>query len=191
MTSNSRHQATIEQHTDHRGRLAPADGHCCGHHQLHLGRAGCAGGDRRWWHNTQAAYTVSPAQYGEVLAQRKDSTSHCYHFDGLGSTTELTDVNEAETDSFRYKAFGEALSTSGATQPPFQYVGKLGYYRHPDTEIGLDYVRARWYRSRIGRFISPDPLLTLGSPYPYATNNPGEVVDVSGMQPFTPALPTN
>jgi len=126
-----------------------------------------------------------------VLAQRKDSTSHCYHFDGLGSTTELTDVNEAETDSFRYKAFGEALSTSGATQPPFQYVGKLGYYRHPDTEIGLDYVRARWYRSRIGRFISPDPLLTLGSPYPYATNNPGEVVDVSGMQPFTPALPTN
>ncbi|MCK4324525.1 MAG: RHS repeat-associated core domain-containing protein [Armatimonadetes bacterium] len=133
---------------------------------------------------TQVAYTVSPAFYGEVLAQRKDNASHFYHFDGIGSTTELTDANEAETDSFRYKAFGEALSTSGTTHPPFQYVGKLGYFRHPDTEINMDYVRARWYRPRIGRFMSPDPLLTLGSPYPYATNNPAALVDVTGMQPL-------
>lgn len=34
--------------------------------------------------NTQAAYAVGIARYGEVLAQRQDNTSHFYHFDGLG-----------------------------------------------------------------------------------------------------------
>ena len=115
---------------------------------------------------TQTAYTQTPALFGEIVAQRKAGASRFYHFDALGSTMELTDGAEATTDTLRYRAFGESLVSTGATAPRYRWVGKLGYYWQSDNGIALDYVRARWYRPRIGRWVSQDPLGVLGSGYP-------------------------
>ena len=114
---------------------------------------------------TQTAYTQTPALFGEIVAQRKSGASRFYHFDGLGSTMELTDGAEATTDTLRYRAFGESLVATGSTAPRYRWVGKLGYYWQSDNGIALDYVRARWYRPRIGRWVSEDPLGLLGSAY--------------------------
>ena len=115
---------------------------------------------------TQTSYTQTPALFGELVAQRKAGASHFYHFDGLGSTMELTNAAEATTDTLRYRAFGESLVATGSTAPRYRWVGKLGYYWQSDNGIALDYVRARWYRPRIGRWVSQDPLGVLGSGYP-------------------------
>ena len=111
---------------------------------------------------TQTAYTQTPALFGEIVAQRKAGASHFYHFGGLGSTMELTDGAEATTDTLRYRAFGESLVATGATAPRYRWEGKLGYYWQSDNGIALDYVRARWYRPRIGRWVSQDPLGGVG-----------------------------
>ena len=60
-----------------------------------------------------------------------------------------------------------------------------GYER--DSETGLDYAFARYYNSRIGRFVSADPLAgNISDPqslnrYAYVANNPTNYTDPAGM----------
>jgi len=51
---------------------------------------------------TVAHYTLSEDVYGDLLSQRRDSTSSFYHFDALGSTDRLTSSAAAVTDSYIY-----------------------------------------------------------------------------------------
>jgi RHS repeat-associated protein len=58
-----------------------------------------------------------------------------------------------------------------------------------DGETGLDYAQARYYSSTMGRFTSPDPLLSSGmasapqtwNRYSYALNNPLKYIDPTGL----------
>jgi RHS repeat-associated protein len=52
-----------------------------------------------------------------------------------------------------------------------------------DPDVGLTYMRARWYDPNIGRFVSEDPLGLGGgiNPYIYANNDPINGFDPSGM----------
>jgi RHS repeat-associated protein len=52
-----------------------------------------------------------------------------------------------------------------------------------DPDVGLTYMRARWYDPNIGRFVSEDPLGLQGgiNPYVYANNDPVNGSDPSGM----------
>ena len=62
-----------------------------------------------------------------------------------------------------------------------------GYER--DDETGLDFARARYYDSELGRFITPDPLLSSAYPtspqswnrYSYVMNQPMNAIDPSGL----------
>ena len=62
-----------------------------------------------------------------------------------------------------------------------------GYER--DDETGLDFARARYYDSELGRFITPDPLLSSAYPtspqswnrYSYVMNQPLNAIDPSGL----------
>jgi RHS repeat-associated protein len=62
-----------------------------------------------------------------------------------------------------------------------------GYER--DDETGLDFAQARYYDSELGRFITPDPLLSSGYPtspqswnrYSYVRNQPLSRVDPTGL----------
>src|SRR5207245_4339363 len=56
-----------------------------------------------------------------------------------------------------------------------------------DSETGLDYAFARYYSSRLGRFLSTDPLggaigsLQSHNAYAYTRNNPLNAIDPSGL----------
>jgi RHS repeat-associated protein len=69
-----------------------------------------------------------------------------------------------------------------------------GYER--DDETGLDFAQARYYDSELGRFITPDPLLSSGYPtspqswnrYSYVSNQPLNRVDPSGLFEWSAGL---
>ncbi len=117
-----------------------------------------------------------------LVSQRIGETSVFHHFDALGSTLALTDANENVTDTYRYYAFGEVLTSSGTTANPFQFVGQLGY--HQVSHLGsryLLYVRARHYQPCTGRFISVDPEQDGVNWYVYVASRPINSVDPSGL----------
>ncbi len=140
--------------------------------------------------DTQVVYTNEPRLYGNLVSQHRGSDTHCYHFDAIGSTRELTDASEVVTDTRLYDAWGMLLASSGSTEFPFTYAGQLGYCF--DREAVSQYVRARFYKQHQGRWVSVDPLgncasnrIAMGtSCYVHAVNNPLILTDPSGLDPF-------
>lgn len=137
---------------------------------------------------TIARYVQEPSLYGEAISQERGGDTRYYHYDGEGNTIDLTDENENVTDTYEYTAFGEEVARTGSTVNPFGYKGSLGYYTNTDTDD--TYVRARTYEPKIGRWMSPDPLLLLGYPstYLYADNTPVVLQDPSGLISFAPII---
>jgi RHS repeat-associated protein len=93
-----------------------------------------------------------------------------------------------------YLPFGDEAPTGwGGRTPERGYVADnvrqkfTGYER--DAETGLDYARARYYASSLGRFISPDPLMSSGKAtapqswnrYAYCLNSPLDMADPDGL----------
>ncbi|HMN16513.1 MAG TPA: RHS repeat-associated core domain-containing protein [Ignavibacteriaceae bacterium] len=85
-----------------------------------------------------------------------------------------------------YYPFGMILngrSTNAAyTNAKYKFTGK-----ELDTETGYDYFGSRYYDSRIGRWLSSDPLTDLSSsisPYAYCFNNPLNYTDPDGKWPW-------
>jgi RHS repeat-associated protein len=120
--------------------------------------------------------------YGnDLISQVRDNQRSFYHVDGLGSTRALTDLNGAVTDSYAYEAFGEIIKQLGNTNNLYLFAGE-----QRDPNIGLDYLRARYYNQQTGRFTSRDIILgTLLNPvtqnrYTYVYNNPVIWIDPSG-----------
>jgi RHS repeat-associated protein len=60
------------------------------------------------------------------------------------------------TDRFACDAWGVQVKRTGSSINRQWYIGQLGYYRQVDQ--ALDYVRARWSRPGVARWLSPDPL---------------------------------
>lgn len=123
--------------------------------------------------------------YGkELLAVATPSAKYCYHFNGIGSTTALTDMNQSIANSYTYDPFGTVLSEQETIQQPFKFVGEYGVMAEPD---GLYYMRARYYDPSVGRFISEDPLGVDGGDvnlYVYVQNNPINGIDPHGLTPI-------
>ena len=132
---------------------------------------------------TQAAYTLQPLEYGNLLSQRRDETSNFYHFDGLGSTSESTDIEELAKDSYTYRAYGKLVANVGDTVNPFLWAGQLGYYE--DAELGQYYIRARHYEPLLARWLSEDPLGFVGSEwnlFGYVDSKPIIHTDPTGLR---------
>lgn len=71
----------------------------------------------------------------------------------LGSVRQLTNTAGTFTDTYNYDAFGNKLNTTGSTPNEFLYRGE-----QYDSDLGLYYLRARYYNPLTGRFMSRDPL---------------------------------
>jgi len=95
---------------------------------------------------TQAAYTLEPQQYGNLLSQRRSGASHFHHFDVIGSTDSVTNAAETKEVHYQSKAFGptEVLSGSFAANR-LTWNARVGYRWEPDTQQ-YD-VRRRKYRA--------------------------------------------
>lgn len=117
---------------------------------------------------------------GSLLSVRRNGVSHFYHYDGLGSTVQLTDVNQQVTDTYVYQAFGEEKAISGTTVNPYRFGGKVGYYK--ETNLTQHYVRARHYSPSVSRWLSRDPAGFVDGInwYAYVINLPTRFLDPSG-----------
>ncbi len=107
-----------------------------------------------------------------------------HHTDGLGSTIALTDTVGLVTDRYTYDAYGGTVDHQGTFGNSFQFAGE-----QRDSSTGLDYLRARYYDSSLGRFVSADPFsgfmndpMSLHN-YQYANSNPTRYTDPSGYFP--------
>ena len=119
---------------------------------------------------------------GLIALKPQGDGVYCYHFDATGNTVALTDQSGSIANTYAYKPFGEM--TQGQTQTitqPFTYVGQYGVMAEP---YGYYYMRARYYDSASGRFVSEDPLGFGGGDvnlYAYVRANPIMFVDPLGL----------
>jgi RHS repeat-associated protein len=95
----------------------------------------------------------------------------------------LTDSNGNVTDTYEYDAFGNDVYHTGSTPNNYLYRGE-----QYDSDLGLYYLRARYYNPATGRFVERDPLdgyisipVTLHK-YLYASGNPVNRIDPSGKE---------
>jgi len=135
--------------------------------------------------DTEAVYL-----YGlDIIAQQQSERLYYVH-DGLGSVRQLLDTTGQIDTNYAYDPFGVPL-VGGDVYNPYQFTGE-GW----DAEVGLLYLRARYYQPEVGRFITKDPWPghadapgTLNR-YNYVMGNPATVVDGSGLASTGPGPET-
>lgn len=119
----------------------------------------------------------------EPLMMWRNGQKYFYVVDGLGSVTDLVDVNGNVVNHYAYDSFGRIVQKTEGVKNFYTYTG-----REYDEESGLYYYRARYYDAKVGRFIQKDPLIPRVEPelinlYVYARNNPQHYIDPSGTIP--------
>ncbi|MBU0640926.1 MAG: hypothetical protein KKB50_18845 [Planctomycetes bacterium] len=134
--------------------------------------------------NIIAYYIHGPQLVARVAVEGRAEVPQYYHTNDIGSVVALTDSAQQVTDRYTYTPYGLPRGHEGVTQQPFTYVGGLGVMAEAD---GLYFMRARFYDSDSGRFLSKDPAESaLTNPaklhrYAYALNRPSLLVDYSGL----------
>jgi len=107
-----------------------------------------------------------------------------YQYDGGGSVRQLTNSVGQVTDSYEYDAFGNSFTKQGTTPNNYLYRGE-----QYDSDLGLYYLRARYYNPATGRFLSRDPEqfcnCSIRNPaslhkYLYGNGDPANLSDPSG-----------
>ncbi|MGA8090249.1 MAG: RHS repeat-associated core domain-containing protein [Terracidiphilus sp.] len=124
------------------------------------------------------------------LARRDISSGNVYYFfsDHLGSSNVVTDASGSIQDESDFYPFGGERPITNLLPNHYKLTGK-----ERDTESFNDYFGARFYRSTVGRFMSPDwstvpvpiPFADITSPqslnlYAYVWNNPLSRFDSDG-----------
>jgi RHS repeat-associated protein len=101
-------------------------------------------------------YTYGLQRISENLSPTVTGTStwtpSFYGYDGAGSVRQLTNSTGQVTDEYEYDAFGNSFTKQGTTPNNFMYRGE-----QYDSDLGLYYLRARYYNPNTGRFVSLDP----------------------------------
>jgi RHS repeat-associated protein len=117
-----------------------------------------------------------------LMAMVKDTNEvYAYHYDAVGNTIAMTDETEGIVNSYAYTPFGILANENESVIQPFKFVGKYGVMTEPN---GFYYMRARYYDTEIGRFISEDPIGFDGGDvnlYAYVGNNPVLLIDPDGL----------
>lgn len=98
--------------------------------------------------------------------------------DPLGSLVKIRTSVLGYSYSAEYWPYGEIQSQTGSNPTRWAFVGLLGYMRDLAT---MFYVRARYYRSALTRWMTMDPLWPGERAYSYANSKPLTHMDPSGL----------
>jgi RHS repeat-associated protein len=95
--------------------------------------------------------------YGTMLVSQSQRiagsfVSSFYGYDAQGNVKFLTDSTGAVTDTYAYDAFGTMIGQPGSTPNSYFYGGQ-----QLDSDLGLYFLRARYYEPARGRFLTLDP----------------------------------
>jgi len=118
---------------------------------------------------------------GRLVGENRSGTKRDYVPDPLGSTVALLDGSQAQTDTFTSWPFGDERVRTGSNPAPHRFVGVRGYYR---SSASRTYVRARFLRPDLGRWLTPDPAAQGAyqvNTFGYAAFNPTTFVDPPGL----------
>jgi RHS repeat-associated protein len=125
--------------------------------------------------------------YGNKRIVQVNGTSREYFLgDGIGSVRQLIDQTDKFTLIQSYDPFGTPIYSQGNGSTSYQYIGE--YW----DGTGLSYLRARYYETITGRFISKDPWNGVSTnpisynSWIYAFDNPIRYCDPSGQIPCPP-----
>ena len=120
--------------------------------------------------------------YGiNLLTRTAGSDTMNYMYNGHGDVTALLKPDGTTAGTYYYDAFGNILSQTGTANNSITYAG----YQY-DKETDLYYLNARYYDSKIARFISEDTYTGNASDplslnlYTYCANNPITYSDPTG-----------
>lgn len=137
----------------------------------------------------------------EPLTITANGSTYYYHFDGLGSTSDITDSSGNLIEFYTYEVYGKQtiknssgeVLTESSVGNPYTFTG-----RRYDQETGLYYYRVRYYSAELGKFLTPDTIGFAGGDfnlYRYVNNNPLNLVDPwglcgkeNGLDKFPPVL---
>ena len=117
---------------------------------------------------------------GQIVSENRGGVISYYAPDNLGSTVALLDSTGTVTDTFTYWPYGEIQSHVGSSVTPFTFCGTLGYYT--DVLGSQMYVRARYLRQALTRWLTIDPFWPHELAYGYGSDAPLVNVDPSGLQ---------
>jgi RHS repeat-associated protein len=118
-------------------------------------------------------------------------TPSFYGYDGGGNVRQLTNSAGTVTDTYEYDAFGNDVYHTGTTPNNYLYRGE-----QYDSDLGLYYLRARYYNPATGRFLSRDPEDGYAKDpaslhkYLYAGGDPVNMIDPTGRDLFDTVLVT-
>jgi RHS repeat-associated protein len=98
-----------------------------------------------------------------------------FHHDRVGSVVAISDATGVVTNQYKYSAYGESSGLSGSS---YGFQGQ-----RYDSETGLYYFKHRYYSSKLGRFLQPDPIGYDGGGnlYQFANNAPTVFSDPLGL----------
>jgi RHS repeat-associated protein len=108
-------------------------------------------------------------------------TPSFYGYDGGGSVRYLSNAAGTVTDTYEYDAFGNDVNHTGTTPNNYLYRGE-----QYDSDLGLYYLRARYYNPSASRFLSRDPEDGIPTDpktlhkYVYAGGDPVNAMDPTG-----------
>jgi RHS repeat-associated protein len=118
-----------------------------------------------------------------VVGYTSNPKVYYYLNDQLGTPQLMVDSTGMVVWEARYKPFGEAqVHAKSTVVNNFRFPGQ--YY---DQETGLHYNYHRYYDSRTGRYLTPDPIKSKSACnlFTYTDNDPVTKVDPWGLQPTT------
>jgi RHS repeat-associated protein len=101
----------------------------------------------------------------EPFRMTASNTNYYYHADGLGSITEVTDVNGNLVEQYRYDVYGTpTMYNAGGSVIGALALGNRMLFtaRDRDVDTGWYNYRYRYLNSSLGRFVQSDPIRTGG-----------------------------
>ena len=125
--------------------------------------------------NNGAPQYVIREPNGTPIALRTPTTSYYFITDRQKSTISLIDAAGTPQNTYSYDPYGNNRTKTEPIPNPYQYIGA------PLDTTGLYHLQNRYYDPTLGRFTQPDPSGQETTTYLYASGDPVNLVDPTGL----------